>query len=203
MNKQQFLAAMAKQLSDMEQSERESSLAYYEEMLNDRMEEGMTEEQAVADMEDVDEITAAILAEPNVVQVIKEKIIPKRSLRGWEIALIALGSPLWLALLIAAAAVVIAVAATLLSLYLTLWMLVGVLYIVSASFGLCALFGIIGGVWCFFTEQPHFALFMLGSGLLLGGLCVLVFLGSNLAAKGMIKGTALIFGKKKINKGEE
>jgi len=205
MNKQQFLAAIEKQLSDMEPGEREASLAYYEEMLSDRMEEGMTEEQAVADMGDVDEITAAILAEPNIVQVIKEKITPKRSLRAWEIVLIVLGSPLWISLLAAAAAVVLALAITALSLYLVLWVLVGCIYIVSLSLAICAVAGIVGTVSSLLMEQPYSALMCGGGGLLCGGLAILTFLAANLTAKGMIKGSVLLFrlfGKKKVIKGE-
>lgn len=200
MNKQQFLAAIEKKLTDMEPGEREASLAYYEEMLNDRMEEGMTEEQAVADMGDVDELTAAILSEPNIVQVIKDKITPRRSLRAWEIVLIVLGSPLWVSLLAAAASIVLALAITALSLYLVLWVIVGCIYIVSLSLAISAVAGVVGCVTRLLMDSPYSALILGGCGLLCGGLAILVFLAGNLAAKGMAKGTALLFrsfGKRK------
>ncbi len=193
MNKEQFLAAIEKKLSDMEPEEREASLAYYEEMLSDRMEEGMTEEQAVADMGDVDEVTSAILAEPNIVRDIKEKITSKRTLKAWEIVLIVLGSPLWISLLAAAASVVLALAITVLSLYLVLWVLVVCIYIVALSLAICAVAGIVGAVSSLLMEQPYNALLCGGGGLLCGGLTILTFLAANLAAKGVAKGTALLF----------
>jgi len=196
MNKQQFLAAIEKKLSDMEENEREASLSYYEEMLNDRIEDGMTEDEAVADMGDVDEITAAILAEPNFVQVIKEKIKPKRSLAAWEIVLIVLGSPLWISLLIAAAAVVLALAITLFSIYFVLWVIVGCIYISSIALAIGAAAGVMGCVTSLLMESPFNALILGGGGLVCAGLAVLVFLAANLAAKGMIKGTALLFSRK-------
>ena len=45
----------------MKGEQAEQHLTYYAEMLADRMEEGMAEEQAVASMEDVDTIARRIL----------------------------------------------------------------------------------------------------------------------------------------------
>ena len=47
--------------------------------------------------------------------------VPKRPLRAWEIVLIILGSPLWLPLLVAGAAIVISVYAVIWSLVIALW----------------------------------------------------------------------------------
>ena len=48
MTKIEFMDALAWQLKALPKKEKESSLAYYEEMIGDRMEDGLTEEEAVA-----------------------------------------------------------------------------------------------------------------------------------------------------------
>lgn len=51
MNKQEYLAALGAALSGMNQQEKDAALSFCEEALMDRMETGMTEEEAVAAME--------------------------------------------------------------------------------------------------------------------------------------------------------
>ena len=56
MTRVQFLNDLYHHLYGMTQEQAEQHLTYYAEMLADRMEEGMTEEEAVAGMEDVETI---------------------------------------------------------------------------------------------------------------------------------------------------
>ena len=64
MNKEQFLAALRARLTGLPIPELEQTLQYYREMVDDRIEEGMTEAAAVADVGDPDELAAAILQKP-------------------------------------------------------------------------------------------------------------------------------------------
>lgn len=105
MNKQEFLGALKKRLSGLPKNEIEERLAFYGEMIDDRTEDGRTEEEAVAEIGGADEIAAQIIADIPLTRLVKEKIKPKRRLKTWEIVLIVLGSPIWLSLAIAAAAV--------------------------------------------------------------------------------------------------
>lgn len=61
MTRGEFLNTLYRKLPGMSREEAEQYLTYYAEMLADRMEEGMTEEEAVASMEDVDAIAQRIL----------------------------------------------------------------------------------------------------------------------------------------------
>lgn len=61
MTRSEFLNALYRKLPGMSREEAEQYLTYYAEMLADRMEEGMTEEEAVGSMEDVDAIAQRIL----------------------------------------------------------------------------------------------------------------------------------------------
>ncbi len=64
MNKEQFLAALRARLTGLPREDLERTLQYYREMIDDRIEEGMSEQAAVADVGDPDELAAAILQRP-------------------------------------------------------------------------------------------------------------------------------------------
>ncbi len=63
MTREQFLNDLKAALSGMKEEEREGVIAYYAEMIDDRMEAGMTEEAAVKAMEPVKEIASRVLEE--------------------------------------------------------------------------------------------------------------------------------------------
>ena len=106
MNKQEFLTELREGLSGLPQDDIEERLAFYGEMLDDRIEEGLSEDAAVAEIGDADEIVRQTVADIPFAKLAKERIKPKRRLKAWEIILLALGSPVWLSILIAAAAVI-------------------------------------------------------------------------------------------------
>ena len=95
MNKQEFLGALKKRLSGLPKDEIEERLAFYGEMIDDRTEDGRTEEEAVAEIGGADEIAAQIIADIPLTRLVKERIKPKRRLKTWEIVLIVLCSPIW------------------------------------------------------------------------------------------------------------
>ncbi|MBQ8831398.1 MAG: DUF1700 domain-containing protein [Oscillospiraceae bacterium] len=113
MNKTDFLYSLRMKLSQLPHDEVEKHISYYEEMIADRMEDGMTEYEAVASLEDVSVIAERILQDTPITTLMKTKVKPKN---GWTTAAVIaaiIGSPIWIALLIALAVVVIAVVATL------------------------------------------------------------------------------------------
>ena len=63
MTKLQFLLALHDKLASLPQKEVEERLNFYSEMIEDRMEDGLSEEQAVAAVGATDEIAAQIAAE--------------------------------------------------------------------------------------------------------------------------------------------
>ncbi len=64
MNKEQFIAALRARLTGLQQTDLERTLQYYREMIDDRIEDGMTEIEAVADVGDPAELAEAILQKP-------------------------------------------------------------------------------------------------------------------------------------------
>ena len=179
MTKKQFLAAVAGELDGLSQSDIKKSLDYYSEMIDDRMEDGLSEEEAVAAMGSVKEIAHRILTEFPLAKVIKVKHRPSRGLRAWEIVLLILGSPVWLPLLAAALIVLLAV-------YIVIWSAIVVLYAAELSIGAVGIASILGTFLCFLADKSETALLLFGAGLLLVGLAILFFFV-------VIKATAGVF----------
>lgn len=184
MNKQAFFSSLRSRLASLPPEDLEERLDFYNEMIDDRMEEGLSEEEAVAQVGDVDEIVTQILADTPLSTLVKERIKPKKRLRPWEIVLLAVGSPLWLSLLIAAFGVVFA-------LYAVLWSLIVSLWAVFASFVGCALGCVTGGA-VITLRNPLPGIALIGAGILCAGLSVFLFLGCKAATKGMAKLTKKI-----------
>ena len=135
MSKQDFLAQLRKGLSGLPKDDIEERLTFYSEMIEDQMEEGLSEEVAVSAVGSVEEIVKQVVAETPLTKIAKERMKPKRHLRVGEIVLLVLGSPIWLSLAIAAFAVV-------LSLYISLWAVIISLWAVFFSFAVCFVGGI-------------------------------------------------------------
>lgn len=72
MTRAQFLNDLYRRLGSLSKEQAEQHLTYYAEMLMDRMEEGMSEEEAVASMEPVEEIARRILREEGAPPVYTE-----------------------------------------------------------------------------------------------------------------------------------
>ena len=126
MKKQVFLNELSRRLQGLPQEDIEERLGFYSEIIDDSIEEGLTEEEAVAKIGTVDEVIAQIASETPLYGLVKEKLKKKRTLRGWEIALIIIGSPIWFSLLIAALAVVF-------SLYVSVWAIIISFYAVALA----------------------------------------------------------------------
>lgn len=181
MNKSDFLSELRRGLGCLPEEDIEKSVDFYAEMIDDKMEEGLTEEEAVAEAGSVDEISAQIIAEIPLTRLVKARVKPKRALKAWEIVLIAAGSPVWLSLLVAAAATVVSV-------YASLWAVIVSLYAVVLSFGAGGLAGIVGAAACPFLSNGSAAaaVMSLGAGLVCAGLAVLSYLSCFEITKGMI-----------------
>ena len=177
MKKLEFLLQLQDRLSCLPQDDLEERVAFYGEMIDDRMEEGLSEEEAVAQIGNVDELVSQILADTPLSKLVKEKIKPKKGLKAWEIVLLAVGSPLWISLLIAAFAVAI-------SLYAVLWVLVICLWAVFASVAACV-FGALAGSAVFAANGNTLTgVAMMGAAVFCAGLSIFLFSGCQAATKG-------------------
>ena len=179
MDKYDFLLALEARLEGLPEADRQASLDFYSEMLDDLVEGGMTETEAVASLGSPEAIAEEILLEMPLPKLVKAKM-KKRRLSGLEITLLAVGFPIWLPIGIALLAVVFAI-------YISLWAVVISLYATDLAMAACAPTGILAAVVLFASGKPTAALLFLGAGLALAGLSILWFLLCNLTAKGMWK----------------
>ncbi len=186
MHKQEFLAELRRGLAGLPQSDMQERLTFYAEMIDDRVEEGLTQEQAVAELGPVESIVAQIMSEFSPTGSVKEKPKPGRALRVWEIVLLVLGAPIWLSLLIALAAVLLAV-------YVVFWSVLLSLWAIGASVAACAAAGIICSVVFWTRGNGPAGIMMLGAGLLCAGLAVFALWGCKCATKGVLRGTGQLF----------
>ncbi len=194
MTKQEFLASLRESLHGLPPADIEERVAFYDEMIDDRMEEGLTEEEALAEIGSVESVITQIAAETPLTKLVKEKVRKERqrSGKGLSTVLLVLGSPIWVSLLIAAFAVV-------LSLAVSVWAVVISLYAAAVSL-------VVGGLGCVVFAVVYIlkgnlagGAFAAGGGLACIGLGFLLFLGCNVLAKGVAKGMKkMILGVKSL-----
>ena len=201
MNKQEFLDRLQAGISCLTESDARERLNFYSEMIDDRMEEGLSEQEAVAQIGDVNEIIASILAEipqkapeqlPAEIQdSTQQKEAPKKKskkgMETWQIVMLILGAPLWIPLLIAAFSVVIALIAVLWSVVATLW---GALFVTLAACGIALT---LNGLGCMIAGEWLVGAAVLGTGLACAGLAIFAFFGCVYTTKGAAWLTKMTF----------
>lgn len=197
MTKQQFLTELRKRLSDMPPQDAEERLTFYSEMIDDRMEEGLSEEAAVDGMGTVDAVAVQILSDCPPSETNAERGKPKHRLKTWELVLLIVGSPIWVSLLIAALAVVF-------SLYVALWSVVISLWATAAVLAACLFYGVAMAVVYTLQGNLPTGLAALGIGLFSAGASILMFIAAFAASKGMVLLTKkMICGFRALFKGKE
>lgn len=180
MTKEVFLRELERGLHQLPADEINRRKAYYEELLADMMEDGISEEDAVAKLGDLSEIINEILRDTPLPTLVKTRLHPKH---GWTVAAITiaiLGSPIWVSLLFAlivtVGAMILAFFSVILALFLTViaLALAGVMVIIH-GFGL-------------FAANIGLAVFSIGTGLIMLGLVCLSFLAAKYASIGLYRG---------------
>ncbi len=179
MNKQEFLTKLRDGLSGLPQSDVEERLAFYSEMIDDRMEEGLLEEEAILHIGSVEEIVAQTIADTPFKTLVKEKVKPKKQMGAWGIVLLALGSPIWLSLLIAGVAVIF-------SIYVSLWSVIISLWSVFIAFIGCSFGSMVAGIIFACTGNALIAVAMLGAAIVCAGLSIFAFYGCKAATRGIL-----------------
>jgi len=170
MTKAEFLSLLSEGLSGrMTDREINEHINFYKEAIDDRIEDGISEEDAVLDMGDIDRIIADIAGEP--VKAKEKEKKKKKKLKVWETVLLILGSPIWLSLLLSAFAVFIA-------LFAVLWSLVVAFWAVFAAFAGSALGSCAAGTFFIIEGNLPSGLATIAAGAVLGGLSIFTFFAS-------------------------
>ncbi len=197
MNKAQFLDELRRRLSGLPQNDLDERMLFYSEMIDDRVEDGLTEEEAVAGIGSVDEIVEQIMAETPLSKLVKEKVRKRRGLKAWEILLLVLGSPVWLPLLIAFFAICF-------SLYIVLWAVLISVWAVDLALAVSVIGGLFTAAGCMIKGNPAGAAFTIGAAALCAGLAILLFFGCVALTKGLLRFTKkILIGIKGMVMGKE
>lgn len=172
MNKKELMRTLGRKLRGLSGAEKRDRLAFYGEMLDDRIEEGMSEAEAAESI-----LRSALEEFPG------EELPAKRRMSGLTIALLVLGSPIWIALGAAFFAVLI-------SLFAALWAVVISIFAVGIALMIGGLGGIALGAVHLFRGRAGTGLAFIGAGLLCAGLGILVTIAAVYACIGAAKLTA-------------
>ncbi len=199
MNKQEFISELRVRLSGLREKDVEERLGFYSEMIDDRMEEGLSEEEAVADIGSVDEIASQIIAQTPLLKIVNYAIKPKRKMQVWEILLLVLGFPIYISLLASVFAALISVYASVWAVIISLW---------ASAFALLVggvIAGAVMGVSVVISGNLFAGIALIGGALFCAGFSIFLLFGCKLATKGTVWITKkIVLGIKKIflGKGE-
>ena len=196
MTKVEFLNELRSSLKGLSKEEIEERVSFYSEMIDDRVDEGKSEEEAINELGGVNGVVDDILKDTPLLKLVKEKAKPKRSLRAWEIIFLILGFPLWFPLFLVF--VILCLVG-----YLLVWIWVIVGYAIEiASVG--------GSIWGFvgffiYLANGSFNLIYLGAGIGGAGFaCLFIFacIGMTKATLKLTKATGRRIKRWLVGKGE-
>lgn len=180
MNKIEFALTLQEKLKGLPKEDLSRSLEYYNEMIDDRMEDGLSEAEAIAAIGSLDEITTQILDETPMTALVKEKLRPKKKLQTWQLVLIWVGCPIWASLLLSAASVVFSV-------YVAIWSVLIALFASTFAVAATAVVSIPAAILFLFVGNPPIsALLLFSCGLILAGLSIFMTIGCQYLSKGIL-----------------
>ena len=197
MNKKEFLEELEKRLQALPKEEIQERLEFYSEAIDDRVEEGETEEQAIEEIGTLDEITWEIVKKTPLVTLVKEKVKPKHQIRPWEIVLICVTFPIWLPLLITAFVLLLVA-------YILAWVLVIVAYNVEIAVSVGGIGALSAGFAAFFSGSHWFGFGLFGFGVMCIGfslLWVFACIGATKASIQLTRAIILSIKKKFVKRG--
>ena len=168
MTKNEFLVKLIQGLSKLPQAEIEDRVAFYSEMIDDRMEEGLSESEAIDAIGSVDTVIDQIIADTPLISLIKERVKRKGKLNAAEITLLAVGSPIWISLIAAAFAIVVSIYASIWAVVVSLWAIFGAL--IGGGVG-----GVLGGILFIGLGKLPAGFGLLGCARVCGGFAILTF----------------------------
>ncbi len=178
MNKKEFIAELRNSLSVLPEEDREERIAFYSEIIDDKSDEGLAEEEAVREIGSVEDVAAQIIADIPLSKLVKERIKPRRSLYAWEILLIILGIPVWFPLLSAFGAVILA-------LYVSIWSVIISLWAIFMAVIGCAIGGITASIVLACYGNILTGIVMLCAGIFCAGFSIFSFFACKAATKGI------------------
>ncbi len=175
-----FLYELSRRLQALNIAEVDTIIAFYAESIDDRIDGGLTEEQAVAELGNMDNIVNEILSDmpqnaPPMQNNTSENAQKSSNKTLW-IVLAILGFPLW-------GPVLIAVTAVIFSLFVALWSLVLSLCLVPVILAFTGVALFVAGIFLF-GINAYTAFALLAAALILIGIALMLISLMVLAIKG-------------------
>lgn len=202
MTKQEFLDELKAKLKGIPETEITKSLDYYQEMIDERIYDGLSEEKAVEAIGTVEAAADQILTEIPLPKLVANKVKPKEKKKGGSLALIIIAIVLtcWFWLPISLCFI-----AAFLCIYVCFWVVIIALYAVDLAFAVGGLGGVLAGIFFIITGHPGTGLGFIGAGLFLAGLSVILFIPFTKLAKLLVKasGKFVLWIKKLLTKKKE
>lgn len=170
MNRNDFLQAVREKLKGLSEEDINKALEFYEEAISDRMEEGLTEDQAVAAIGTPDEIANQIMMDMPLPKLMKAqaKAKPKKSFKAWEIVLLVLGFPLWFPLVLTAGILA-------LTFVIVLAVLVIAFFIIVAALGFAGIVTLVASITALIMGGGTAIVMQMGVAVFAMGLAMLLF----------------------------
>ena len=169
MTRTEFLNELNGRLSKLPDYEIRRTLSFYAEILDDRIEEGMSEEDAVSSLGSLEKIVSDTLIDTPLTTLVQTRIkesMEKSDNKSLWLVLVICGFPFWFPMLIAFFSVI-------LSLYVTVWAVVISLFAAELSLAVSGVFGFIAGLVYCFSHDFAVGLSMVGMSLVTSGLFVI------------------------------
>lgn len=163
MTKSIFIENLRVLLKSINEDERNKFISYYEEIFDDYMENGFTEEEVINKIGSPESIANSILEEQDSLNI----KVPSFNSKILNIVLLILGFPLWGSLLLAVALII-------LSIYIIIFCVPFTTGVMSVSFFGAGLFGVIASLFLMFDGlalgivQLGVCISLIGASILLG-----------------------------------
>lgn len=171
MRKADFLAQLHRKLSTLPHSEVEATIEYYSEMIDDYIESGYSQDEAIARLGGVENIAAQVLAGAHA-PTYEAYGAQKRERSGFVTAMLIVGFPVWFSLLVSAFVILLAVAIVIACVAILVpWVLV-------VAFGASAIALLVATPTILVNDSIAAAILVLGAALVLAALCILCIVAS-------------------------
>lgn len=170
MTKARFLSELRKSLSHLPKSEIEERVAFYREMIDDRIEDGISEEEAVDEIRSEENGTRIGEKQKGEASEHPVPVVKRKKANTLLIIFAALGSPIWVSLLIATLAVAFSLTAAMWAVVISAWA-VFITFSAVAVVGICA--GVIN-----LTQNVGTGIATVSLSLASAGFAILTFFGA-------------------------
>lgn len=173
MNKNEYLTKLTSLLQGIDKKERDKAISFYSEMIDDFIEDGLTEYEAVEKVGKPGDIAEQIITE----DLNRPEKTMTKGKKIWMRVLLILGSPLWVMLLLAAGMLLLAGCLLLFTGLVVIWLIPICVGIAGVSCLILATISVLGSFVIMVQNLP-LGIIQLGVGLFATGGFALLFIAT-------------------------